>query len=76
MEWTMNPKNQADENLLVVWAVEEYARRQQMPASAVFALFTKFDVIKMIRASYDTLHTQALDESYYFAEAIVKRNLE
>jgi hypothetical protein len=69
----MNIATNSDENLLVVVAVEEYARRHHIPATDAFSLFSKYGVIKLLRASYDTLHTQDLYESYYFAEKILER---
>ncbi|MDR1963376.1 MAG: DUF3791 domain-containing protein [Planctomycetaceae bacterium] len=63
-----------DENLLVVVAVEEYARRHQMPAAAVLQLFDKHGVLPLIRRNYGTLHTQDLYETVTFAEDVVQRN--
>jgi hypothetical protein len=61
------------ENLLVVVAVEEYARRQGMPTNEALKLFLKFGVTDAIRQCYETLHTQDLYECVSFAEDILKR---
>jgi hypothetical protein len=65
---------QRDENLLVVVAVEEYARKYCMPTIAVIQLFERCNVLPLIRRNYATLHTQDLSETVAFAEDIVKRH--
>jgi hypothetical protein len=62
-----------NENLLVVAAVEEYARRQEMSTNDTLKLFLKFGVTESIRQCYETLHTQDLYECVSFAEDILKR---
>ena len=64
---------QKDENLLVVFAVEEYARRHEIPAHEALDIFLKFGITESIRQCYDTLHTQDIYESVSFAEDILKR---
>ena len=64
---------QHDENLLVVFAVEEYARRHKISAYETLSLFLKFDITESIRRCYDTLHTQDIYECVSFAEDILKR---
>ncbi len=64
---------QHEENLLVVVAVEEYARRHGMPAHEVLKLFLAFDITNSIRQCYETLHTQDMYECVSFAEDILKR---
>ena len=64
---------QHDENLLVVVAVEEYARRNGISAHEALCLFLKFGITEAIRQCYDTLHTQDLYECVSFAEDILKR---
>ena len=60
-------------NLLVVFAVEEYARRYGISAHDTLALFLKFGITESIRQCYDTLHTQDIYECVSFAEDILKR---
>jgi len=60
-------------NLLVVVAVEEYARRHGISASEALGLFLKFDITNLIRQCYETLHTQDIYECVDFAEDIIKR---
>ena len=62
-----------DENLLVVFAVEEYARRHRISAHETLGIFLKFGVTESIRQYYETLHTQDIYECVSFAEDILKR---
>ena len=62
-----------NENILVVVAVEEYARRQGISAHETLKLFLKYGITDAIRQCYDTLHTQDIYESVSFAEDILKR---
>ena len=65
--------SQRDENLLVVVAVEEYARRNGITAHDALDLFLRFGITESIRQCYETLHTQDIYESVFFAEDILKR---
>jgi len=62
-----------DENLFVVFAVEEYARRHKISAFDTLGLFMKYGITESIRQCYDTLHTQDIYECVSFAEDILKR---
>jgi hypothetical protein len=64
---------QHEENLLVVFAVEEYARRHGISAYDTLGLFLKYGITESIRQCYDTLHTQDIYECVSFAEDILKR---
>jgi len=66
--------NQAerDTNLMVVAATEGYACRHGMPTADAFALLYRYGVTEAIRQHGNTLHTQSLDESVYFAEDMLK----
>jgi hypothetical protein len=64
---------QHDENLLVVFAVEEYSRLHGKSAYDTLALFLQFGITESIRQCYDTLHTQDIYECVSFAEDILKR---
>jgi hypothetical protein len=66
-------KTHSDENLLVVYAVEEYARQHGISANETLKLFLEFGVTEAIRKCYDTLHTQCMDECVSFAKDILKR---
>jgi len=68
-----NPDIQRDKNLLVVFAVEEYARKHRLSVHDTLEIFLKFGVTDSIRNCYDTLHTQDIYESLTFAEDIIKR---
>ena len=67
-------QRQRDENLMLVAAVEQYAQKHSISTAASFALFRRHGINALIRRHYDALHTQPLDESFYFAEDILKRN--
>jgi hypothetical protein len=66
-------RRQRDENLLLVAAVEQYAKKYDMPTARAFALFRQHGINTLIRKHYGALHTQPLEESFYFAEDILKR---
>ena len=63
-----------DENLMLVAAVERYAQKYRIPTAASFAVFRQYGINTLIRKHYKALHTQPLDESFYFAEDVIKRN--
>jgi hypothetical protein len=69
-------KRQKDENLLVVVAVEQYANKYGIPTAEAFALFRENGINTLIRKHYNTLHTQPLDESFHFADDVLKRLLK
>jgi uncharacterized protein (DUF433 family) len=62
-----------EENILVVFAVEEYARRHGISAYDTLALFLKYGITESIRQCYNTLCTQDIYECVSFAEDILKR---
>ena len=66
-------QQQRDENLMLVAAVEQYAQKYGIPTVASFALFQQYGINVLIRQHYNALHTQPLEESFYFAEDIIKR---
>ena len=66
-------QNEIDANLLVVTAVEGYAQNHKMPESKVYAEFSKFNIIPLIREQYEALHTQPLEETVAFVEDVMTR---
>ena len=66
--------HERDENLMLVAAVEQYAHKYNISTVASFALFRQYGVNTLIRQHYNALHTQSLDESFRFAEDVLKRN--
>jgi hypothetical protein len=60
-----------DKNFLLVVSVEGYSRLHNITPKETLALYRKYKVTDDIRACYDTLHTQSLDESVYFAEDVL-----
>jgi len=67
-------KRQRDENLMIVVAVEQYARKYNLPTNRALAVFRENGINSLIRKHYEALHTQPLDESFYFADDVLKRN--
>jgi len=63
-----------DQNLMIVAAVEGYARKHSVTAAEAFALFKRNDLFSLIRSCYESLHTQGIDESLAFAEDVLARN--
>jgi len=66
-------QQQRDENLMLITAVERYAQKHRIPTAVSFAVFQQYGINTLIRRHYNALHTQPLDESYYFAEDIIKQ---
>ena len=66
-------ERQRDENLMIVIAVEQYAKKFNMSTADTFEIFRQYGINNLIRKHYNALHTQPLDESFYFAEDIIKR---
>jgi len=66
-------QQQRDENLMLVTAVEQYAQKYGISTADSFALFRQCGINTLIRQHYNVLHTQPLDESFYFAEDVLKR---
>ena len=64
---------QRDENLMLVAAVEQHAQKYGIPTIKSLMIFRQYDVTALIRQHYNTLHTQSLEESFYFADDIIKR---
>jgi hypothetical protein len=60
-----------DQNLILVYAVEGYSWRHNLPEKDVMALFRRHGVNDLIRKNYNTLHTQDIDESISFAEDVL-----
>ena len=60
-----------DQNLMLVYAVEGYAQRHNVPEKDVLSLFLKHGINHLIKKNYNALHTQDLDESISFAEDIL-----
>jgi len=64
-------ETERDQNLMLVYAVEGYSQRHNLPEKDTLALFRKHGINQLIRKNYNTLHTQSLDESISFAEDIL-----
>ena len=71
----MMKRQNRDENLMLVTAVELYAQKHGIPTIKSLELFRQYDITTLIRQHYNALHTQPLEESFYFADDIIKRKL-
>lgn len=60
---------------MIVAAIEGYAARHGVSGSEAFRLFQRHDLFRMIREAWDVLHTQEIDESLWFAEDILAREV-
>ena len=60
-----------DQNLMLVYAVEGYSHRHNLPEKDVLSLFRKHGISQLIREHYNALHTQGLDEGISFAEDVL-----
>jgi hypothetical protein len=60
-----------DQNLMLVYAVEGYSQRHNLPEKDAMVLFRKHGINHLIRKNYKALHTQDLDESISFAEDVL-----
>ena len=66
-------KQLRDENLMITAATELYAAKYGLSTEEAFALFRQNGINLLIRKHYKALHTQPLDESFRFADDIIKR---
>jgi hypothetical protein len=69
-------RREDDENLMIVVATELYAAKYGLSTAEAFALFRQNGIHTLIRKHYEALHTQPLDESFYFADDVLKRRLK
>ena len=59
-------RGQRDENLMLGTAVEQYAQKYSIPTATFFLLFRQYDITVAMRQYYNALHTQPLEECFYF----------
>ena len=69
----MTPQIENDKNLIVVASVERYAQEHNIETGRAFELFLKRGIPALLRSQYEVLHTQALDEGFYFAQDVLER---
>jgi len=74
LKTTSTMQRRRDENLMLVAAVEQHAHKYGIPAADSFALFRRHGINALIRQHYNALHTQPLEEAFYFADDILKRS--
>jgi hypothetical protein len=58
---------------MLVAAVEQYAQKYCISTATSFAIFQQYGINTLIRKHYAALHTQPLEESFLFADDIIKR---
>jgi hypothetical protein len=61
-----------DENLMIIYAVEGYARRNNKTTQETMKIFREYGVTNAIRQCYNALHTQDYDEAVYFVEDFIE----
>jgi len=66
-------KRHRDENLMLVAAVEQYAQKHKISTMKSWALFRQYNINELLRKHYNALHTQPIEESFYFANDIIER---
>lgn len=66
-------QNEKDKNLLVVTAIEGFAEKHRLSEEKVYEKFSRYGIIDLVRAEYDTLHTQPLEETVQFVEDVMSR---
>ena len=64
-------ETEREQNLILVYAVEGYSQRHNLPEKDVLTLFRKHGINRLIRKNYNVLHTQDLDESISFVEDVL-----
>lgn len=62
-----------DQNLMLVYAVEGYARRHRISEREAFDVFKRHRISDYFRKYYGVLHTQDFDEDVFFAEDLIAR---
>jgi hypothetical protein len=61
-------------NIMVVYAVENFAMRHKLTEDKVLDLFFQYRITELIRNNYEALHTQDFEDCVDFAEDILRRN--
>jgi len=67
---------QHDQNLMLVYATEGYAKRHGISEKEAFGIFKEHGISDYFRKYYGVLHTQDFDEDVFFAEDLVERAKE
>ena len=65
-----------DQNLMLVYATEGYAKRHGLSEKETFDIFVKYGVNNYLKKYYGVLHTQDFDEDVFFAEDLIERAKE
>lgn len=66
-------QSEKDKNLLVVTAVGGFAEKHHLSEDEVYERFSRHGIIDLVRAEYDALHTQPLEETVRFVENVMTR---
>jgi hypothetical protein len=61
-------------NLIVVAALDKFAEMHGISNIEAFELFRRYDLFKVLRNNYCTLHTQGLFEGAFFADDYIARH--
>jgi hypothetical protein len=65
-----------EQNLMIIYAVEGYAKRHNISEQETLTLFKQHNITNAIRKFHGVLHTQDLDENVFFAEDVIKKNMQ
>lgn len=65
-------RQEREENLIVVAAVEEYGLRKHMSVKDVLSLFERYNIVELLRSQYEVLHMMDLSEGADFAESVLQ----
>ena len=71
----MSEQDVNDANLLVVIAVDGYARRHNVSAAEAYACLSEKGIPRVIRENYDSLHMLDPFEVVDFVEDVLKREV-
>jgi hypothetical protein len=66
-------QNEREKNLIIVAAIDRYAEVHGISNLEAYERFKQFDLFRVLRDNYDTLHTQDLFEGAAFAEDYIAR---
>jgi hypothetical protein len=62
------------QNLILVAAVDGYARKHNISPIEAFDIFEHYGLFEILRDNYETLHTQELFEGARFADDYIVRH--
>ncbi|MCL2808261.1 MAG: DUF3791 domain-containing protein [Coriobacteriia bacterium] len=61
------------ENLIIVAAVDRYARTHGISSLQAYDIFNSYDLFNILRGNFEVLHTQGINEGARFANDYITR---